>query len=129
MTSLLAFGLLDAAQLSVSLGFVAGALTGIAPFLLLAVALAAFPSTSGAALAFVTAGAVSCIPAAIAVWAPGPAQRVRPLPRPGPRRRDALRGRLPDERPAGLKMSRHCFRPAGGRERPAGESRPTGGKG
>ena len=46
--SLLALGVLDAAQLSVSVGFVAGALIGIAPFLLLAVAIAAFAAASGA---------------------------------------------------------------------------------
>ena len=46
--SLLALGLLDAAQLSMTLDFVAGALVGIAPFLLLAVAIAASASASGA---------------------------------------------------------------------------------
>ena len=45
---LLALGILDAAQLGPSVRFVAGALIGIAPFLLLAVAIAAFASASGA---------------------------------------------------------------------------------
>ena len=44
---LLALGVLDAAQLPVSMRFVAGALIGIAPFLVLAVAIAAFASASG----------------------------------------------------------------------------------
>ena len=46
--SLLALGILDAAQLAPSVRFVAGALIGIAPFLALAVAIAAFASASGA---------------------------------------------------------------------------------
>ena len=46
--SLLALGILDAAQLGSSVRFLAGALLGIAPFLLLAVAIAAFASASGA---------------------------------------------------------------------------------
>ena len=45
---LLALGVLDAAQLPVSMRFVVGALAGIAPFLALAVAIAAFASASGA---------------------------------------------------------------------------------
>ena len=45
---LLALGVLDAAQLPVSMRFVVGALAGIAPFLVLAVAIAAFASASGA---------------------------------------------------------------------------------
>ena len=45
---LLALGILDTAQLVQSVRFVAGALIGIAPFLLLAVAIAAFASASGA---------------------------------------------------------------------------------
>ncbi len=44
---LLALGVLDAAQLPVSMRFVAGALIGIAPFLVLAMAIAAFASASG----------------------------------------------------------------------------------
>ena len=46
--SLLVLGILDAAQFSLSVRFLAGALIGIAPFLLLAVAIAAFASASGA---------------------------------------------------------------------------------
>ena len=45
---LLALGVFDPAQLAGSVRFVAGALIGIAPFLLLAVAIAAFASASGA---------------------------------------------------------------------------------
>ena len=48
MFGLLALGGLDTAQLPVSVRFVAGALIGIAPFLALAVAIAAFASASGA---------------------------------------------------------------------------------
>ena len=46
--SLLALGILDNVQFSLSVRFLAGALIGIAPFLLLAVAIAAFASASGA---------------------------------------------------------------------------------
>ena len=45
---LLALGALDTAQLPASAGFVAGALIGIAPFLVLAVAIAAYAGASGA---------------------------------------------------------------------------------
>ena len=45
---LLALGVADAAQLPLSVRFVAGALAGIAPFLALAVAIAAFAAASGA---------------------------------------------------------------------------------
>ena len=48
MLALVALGVLDAAQLPESVRFVAGALAGIAPFLLLAVAIAAYTSASGA---------------------------------------------------------------------------------
>ena len=46
--ALAALGALDAAQLPASLRFVAGALAGIAPFLVLAVAIAAYAAASGA---------------------------------------------------------------------------------
>ena len=46
--ALVGLGVLDASQLAVSLRFVAGALAGIAPFVVLAVAIAAFASASGA---------------------------------------------------------------------------------
>ena len=46
--ALVGLGVLDATQLSESVRFVAGALAGIAPFLVLAVAIAAFASASGA---------------------------------------------------------------------------------
>ena len=46
--SLVAVGVLDPDRLPVSVRFVAGALAGIAPFLVLAVAIAAFASASGA---------------------------------------------------------------------------------
>ena len=46
--ALIALGVLDAAQLPEGVRFVAGALAGIAPFLVLAVAIAAFASASGA---------------------------------------------------------------------------------
>ena len=46
--ALLGLGVLDTAQLPASLRFVAGALVGIAPFLALAVAIAAYASASGA---------------------------------------------------------------------------------
>ena len=46
--ALIALGVLDAAQLPASLRFVAGALAGIAPFLVLAVAIAAYAAASGA---------------------------------------------------------------------------------
>ena len=45
-----ALGVLDAAQLSESVRFVAGALLGIAPFIVLAVAIAAYAAASGADL-------------------------------------------------------------------------------
>ena len=45
--ALIALGALDSAQLPQSVRFVAGALAGIAPFLVLAVAIAAFASASG----------------------------------------------------------------------------------
>ena len=46
--ALIALGVLDAAQLPESVRFVAGALAGIAPFLVLAVAIAAYAAASGA---------------------------------------------------------------------------------
>ena len=46
--ALVVLGVLDSGQLPESVGFVAGALAGIAPFLVLAVAIAAFASASGA---------------------------------------------------------------------------------
>ena len=48
VAALLVLGALDTAQLPASVDFVAGALIGIAPFLALAVAIAAFASASGA---------------------------------------------------------------------------------
>ena len=46
--ALIALGVLDSAQLPESVRFVAGALAGIAPFLVLAVAIAAYAAASGA---------------------------------------------------------------------------------
>ena len=46
--ALVALGVLDTAQVPVSLRFVAGALVGIAPFIVLAVAIAAYAGASGA---------------------------------------------------------------------------------